>query len=141
MQLRIFGAVIVILAILLALIPAFNNCYQDGKVLTLENGKTAPMKCLWTARAAIAVAIPLALVGVLLALSRSKETRRGLHVMGIALGGIVMLLPTTLIGVCTTMTASCNQVTRPSLLAIGATVIGLNLVALVVSERRNLMPA
>ncbi len=47
-----------------------------------------------------------------------------------------MLLPTSLIGVCSLATASCNQVMQPTLLLAGGLTIVAGLVALGLGERK-----
>jgi hypothetical protein len=134
--LKIPAALIVILAILIGVLPYFFNCQYDGKALTLEDGRQVPMKCYWTARASLAVAIPLLAVGLLMAFSKQKEALRALTLVGAVLGGMVILLPTWLIGVCQHPGASCNLVMKPALVFAGILVIGISLVSLVISERK-----
>ena len=132
---KIPAVLIVILAILIGTLPYFFNCQYDGKALTLENGRQVPMKCYWTARASLAVAVPLLAVGLLIAFSRQKETLRALALVGAILGTMVILLPTRLIGVCQHPGASCNLVMKPALIFAGSLVIGVSLVGLVISRR------
>jgi len=133
--LKIPAVLIVILAILIGTLPHFFNCQYDGKALTLENGRQVPMKCYWTAQASLAVAVPLLVVGLLIAFSRQKETLRALTLVGAILGTMVILLPTRLIGVCQHPGASCNLVMKPALIFAGSLVIGVSLVCLVISQR------
>jgi hypothetical protein len=133
--LKIPTVLIVILAILIGTLPYFFNCQYDGKALTLENGRQVPMKCYWTAQASLAVAVPLLVVGLLIAFSRQKETLRALALVGAILGTMVILLPTRLIGVCQHPGASCNLVMKPALIFAGSLVIGVSLVCLVISHR------
>lgn len=132
---RTFGIVLVVLAVLVAVVPMVNNCLAEGKLITTAAGKSIPMKCFWSAQAELATGAALAVVGGLLAFSRRRETQRYLAVVGAVLGAIVMLLPTSLIGVCTDMTASCNLVMRPAMLLTGALVIAVNLGVFVASSR------
>ena len=132
---KIPAVLIVILAILIGTLPHFFNCQYDGKALTLENGRQVPMKCYWTAQASLAVAVPLLVVGLLIAFSRQKETLRALTLVGAILGTMVILLPTRLIGVCQHPGASCNLVMKPALIFAGSLVIGVSLVGLVISQR------
>jgi hypothetical protein len=133
--LKIPAVLIVILAILIGTLPHFFNCQYDGKALTLENGRQVPMKCYWTAQASLAVAVPLLVVGLLIAFSRQKETLQALALVGAILGIMVILLPTRLIGVCQHPGASCNLVMKPALIFAGSLVIGVSLVGLVISQR------
>jgi ABC-type sulfate transport system permease component len=127
---------IAILAILIGIVPYFFNCQYDGKALTLANGRQVPMKCYWTAQAALVVAVPLLVVGVMMAFSQRRETMRALTILGAILGLFAILLPTQLIGVCQHAGASCNLVMKPALIFMGVLVISISLVSLLISERR-----
>ena len=127
---------IAILAILIGIVPYFFNCQYDGKALTLANGRQVPMKCYWTAQAALVVAVPLLVVGVMMAFSQRRETMRALTILGAILGLFAILLPTQLNGVCQHPGASCNLVMKPALIFMGVLVISISLVSLVISERR-----
>ena len=132
---NIFGIALVGLALAVAIIPQFTNCYSDGKVLTLQNGKTVPMKCHWTAEAEIAVAVPLLGVGAMMVASRKRESARNLSIMGIILGAVILALPIGLIGVCATPTMICHTVMNPSLLTLGSIVVVGSIGTLVIAQR------
>jgi hypothetical protein len=133
---RIPAVAIALLAILIGVVPSFFNCQYDGKTLSLANGREVPMKCYWTARAALAVAVPLLAVGFLMAFSRRAETLRALGILGAVLGVMAILLPALLIGVCQHAGASCSLVMKPTLILAGILVIGVSLVSVAVSARR-----
>jgi hypothetical protein len=137
---RILAILIVILALLIGVLPQFFNCQYDGKALTLADGRQVPMKCTWTARASLLVAIPLLVVGLLLAFSRQRETRRALALLGAVAGILVILLPTRLIGVCQHPGASCNLVMKPALILMGILVIVASLAGLALSSRPGSVP-
>ena len=133
---RIFGVVIVACALLIAGVAQLYNCQQDGKAIQLRDAqgnptRTVPMKCYWTAEAELVTGGSLLLIGGMMALRKRKlaqeEDRRNLAVLGTALGAFTILLPTVLIGVCTDMTASCNEVMRPAMILLGAVVIAASL--------------
>lgn len=148
---RVVAMAIVALALVIGIVPQYTHCKTGAsmagsatKTAMTGNGlKTAtaaapaqPMRCYWSARAEIGVAVPLGLTGVLLVLGRRKETRRFLALLGAALGAVAMLVPTVLIGVCPTATAVCHTTMRPTLLAAGGLVVALSVVALVLNELR-----
>ena len=137
---KALGILIMALAVLIAVVPIFYNCQHDGKSLTLANGRQVPMKCLWTAMAAVATALPILGVGALQAFSRQQETRRSLSILGGLLGLSVILLPTFLIGVCAHPDASCNLVMKPALILMGILVVGINLGGLAISQRQVEQP-
>jgi hypothetical protein len=134
---RTFGVAILIAGLIVAALPQVTNCQYDGKALTLTNGRQVPMKCYWTAMAEAGVGGTIAVAGVALAASRRKETTRALTAVGASLGAVTMLLPTVLIGVCGDMTASCNQIMRPSLLLLGGLIIAASLGAFLYAQSRQ----
>ena len=138
---KVLGILIMVLAVLIAVVPQFFNCEHDGKSITLANGRQIPMKCFWTAMAAIGVALPLFGVGALQIFSRQRETRRFLSTLGAILGVSVILLPTVLIGVCAHPDASCNLVMRPALIFMGVLVTGLSLAGLAIPRTPVAQPA
>ena len=128
---KVLGISMIVLALVVGIVPLFTDCQSQGRALTLENGKTIPMKCHWTGRAELVAAFPLVGMGLVTALSRKKETGRAMGVMGLILGVFVILVPANLIGVCSTPSMLCLSVMRPTLLAAGALVIVLSGIVLV----------
>ncbi len=118
-MMKAVAAVLIVLALASAVVPALTNCFAQGRTLTLQDGRTTPMKCYWTARAELALAVPLAAVGVLMAFSRRRESQRQLGAMAGMLGICIALIPTLLIGVCQSSDMLCNSVMRPSLVLLG----------------------
>lgn len=98
------------------------------------------MKCLWTARGAIAVGVTLVVVGGLLFLSRRKETRRALGILAAILGVFTILLPSWLIGTCASDSAVCNTTMSPIMLTAGGVATAVGIVVVVVNEMRREMP-
>lgn len=133
---KFFGVLVIVVAIAIAIVPQFNNCDYAGKSLALANGNAVPMKCLWTARAELGTGIALLAVGAMMTASRRKESLRNLSVMGVILGIFVMLFPTKLIGVCSSM-MPCNTVMEPSMLALGTLAIVGSLAGMVIAVRRK----
>ena len=133
---KILGVTLLVLALAISITPQFLDCNAQGHVMTMANGKTVPMVCLWTARAEIAEGIPLFAAGVMMFLARRKESLQYLNILGIILGICVMLLPTVLIGVCDT-TMVCTTVMRPSLLTFGSLVILTSLIGILLSMRKE----
>jgi hypothetical protein len=147
---RVLALSIIALALVIGIAPQLTNCEANGgttsKGMQMSGGTgmtmgsstaakpAAKMKCLWTARAGIAVAVPLAAVGALLFFSRRKETRRALAVTTATLGLVTMLLPTALIGTCLSSSAVCNTTMSPIMLAAGGLTIAVGAVALVMNQ-------
>jgi hypothetical protein len=133
---KISAVLLIALAVLIAVVPPLTECAREGKTMALANGQSAPMRCHWTALASLAMALPLFVAGVMQWFSKRKENKRSLSILGMAMGAVVIALPTVLIGVCAHPDATCNLVMRPALIFMGTLVIGINLIDLVMSERR-----
>lgn len=115
---RMLGVIILVMAFITAIVPQFTNCEHLSRTITLANGSTVPMKCYWTAQAELGTSIPLLAIGALMTVNRHKESRRNLSILGVALGIVVLLLPTALIGVCQTL-MPCHTIMKPVLLTTG----------------------
>jgi hypothetical protein len=128
---RAIGAIILILALVIGIVPQFTDCLTQGKAITLPNGNSLPMKCHWTRQAEVAVALPLFVVGGLTIFSRRKQTLRALAMVGLALGVATILIPSYLIGVCASAEMICNMLMKPILLFSGVLIVATCMVALV----------
>jgi hypothetical protein len=116
---KAMGVVIVLLALVIAIVPAFTDCQSQGRSLTTKDGKIVPMKCHWTGIAAIGAAVPLGLTGFFSLRKQRKDTSRILAVIGAASGAFAILFPAMLIGVCANPDMICNMIMRPTLIAAG----------------------
>ncbi|MGE5620351.1 MAG: DUF4418 family protein [Sphingomonadaceae bacterium] len=116
---RIGPVIVIALALSIAIVPQFTDCLSQGRQLTLANGSNVPMKCHWTAVAELGMSLPLFATGLVLAASRRKEGARTLGLVTAALGVAVLLLPVTLIGVCSNPDMICHSVMRPFLVLAG----------------------
>jgi hypothetical protein len=134
---KVIAVVILVLALVVILVPQFTNCSAEGRTLTLQNGKTVAMKCTWSAKAELALGIPLLAVGVLMAISRRKETIRSLSVLAGIIGVLVILIPSSLIGVCASADMDCNSIMKPTMIVCGILIVLASLVALVLNERKR----
>jgi hypothetical protein len=133
---KIFGIAITLLALAIIITPQYENCEAHGQHLTLANGSTTPMRCFWSARAEIAVGVPIFTFGVMMLFVNRKETFRVLGVAGVVLGIFVLLIPTSLIGVCKSMMV-CHTVMKPSLVVFGSLVIVTSLTGLLLTFRKR----
>ena len=116
---KILGAVLIMAGFSAILLPSFYACAAEGKAIQLPGGKTLPMKCLWTARAEAGIGAMVLLVGVLLLISRTLESRKFLSLCAFGLGILIVLFPTTLIGVCANPEMPCASVMKPILFLTG----------------------
>lgn len=133
---KVIAVILVVLALTIGIVPQFTDCQSQGKAITLANGKTIPMKCHWTAIAEIAVAVPLAMVGALLFVSKRKETKLVLSVLVGVLGAFALLMPTVLIGVCSSGML-CEIVMSPILVLCGILVMVASVISLILSIRQK----
>ena len=115
----VLGVGLILLALVLAIAPAFTDCESHGKMLTTADGRAVSMKCHWTGIAEIAAAIPLGIAGLYTLRGRRGETKRMAAIVGGASGLMAILLPTVLIGTCMNPAMTCNLLMRPILLASG----------------------
>lgn len=134
---RIAAAMVVALALSIAAVPQFTDCHSQGRQLSLANGNTIPMKCHWTAMAEMGMALPLFATGLVMSASRRKETVRTLGLITSVLGVAVLLLPFSLIGVCSNPDMTCNSAMRPFLVLAGSLTVVLGLGAVGMSMARK----
>jgi hypothetical protein len=135
---RFLGIALIVLALGIGIVPHYTDCLSQGNTVALANGKTQPMKCHWTAQGEIAVAAPLAALGIVATVSRRKETLRGSGALGIVLGAVALALPLNLIGTCAMPTHICNTAMKPSILALGSlAIVGSLGVMLVAQKAKN----
>ena len=111
---RTMGIIIVILAILVAVVPQLTKCPSDMSV----------MICPYTAKAELALSLPILLEGLFLIFG-SGGSSMGLAVVGIGLGVSVILVPYSLIGV-DRSPMHCATIMKPSLLLFGVALILAN---------------
>jgi hypothetical protein len=71
---RFLGTVMILMAVVLAVAPAFTDCESQGKMLTTADGRSVSMKCHWAGVAEVAAAVPLGIAGIYALLGRRKET-------------------------------------------------------------------
>lgn len=134
---RALASLTIVLALVTGIVPQFTNCSAVGRALTLENGNQIPMKCHWSARSEIAIAIPTALAGALVLVSATKEARRGLFAVSGLLGIATILLPTELIGVCSNPDMICHSTMRPLLIFTGALTLVAGAVGIVLASTQK----
>jgi hypothetical protein len=129
---KYLGIILLVLALVIAIFPQFTTCESQGRLITLANGSTIPMKCSWTARAELGISIPILVIGALLAFIRRRDSKINLSIVGTVLGIMAVMIPTFLIGVCQTNMV-CNTVMKPILITSGSLVTVISLVSLMVS--------
>ena len=128
---RAIGAIILVLALVIGIIPQFTDCLSQGGAIELPSGATIPMRCHWTRQAEVAVAMPLGVVGIAMAVTRRRHARRVLSIVTMSLGLAAILVPTYLIGVCASEEMICAMVMKPTLLLAGILTMAVGVVGLV----------
>lgn len=125
---------IVVLGLLIAIVPQYTYCRSGGPGLnahTVEGASGAvvmshqPMRCMWTARAAILAGVPLAVMGALLLFSPAKRKESILGTLTITTGVLTMLIPTHILGTCMNPSMICNTAMQPVLLVAGGITVAL----------------
>jgi hypothetical protein len=111
---RILGVLIFLIAVGAVLVSAVTKC------------KATDMPCDYSFKAEIAVAIPLAVSGIVISIFKSKEITAGAAIVGIFLGISMILIPYTLIGVCGSPMMKCTSLMKPSLFVFGILAIALH---------------
>jgi hypothetical protein len=127
---KFLGIALIVLALAIAIVPVFTDCQSQGNSLTTTTGKIVPMKCHWNGIAEIGVAVPLLAVGVLMTINRRKTNLITMGILGIVLGGIVIIFPNGLIGVCAMATMICHSVMKPALTVLGSLAVVVSIVAI-----------
>lgn len=115
----ILGVTMVLMALVLAIAPAFTDCESHGKTLTTADGRSVSMKCHWAGIAEVAAALPLGVAGLSVLRRGRKETVRLAAIVGATAGVAALLLPTVLIGTCGSAMMICNLLMKPILLGSG----------------------
>ena len=133
---KVIAVILVVMALVIGIVPQFTDCQSQGKAITLANGKTIPMKCHWTAIAEIVVAVPLGAIGALLFVSKRKETKLVLSILAAVLGLFALLIPTVLIGVCSSGML-CEIVMSPLLVLCGILAMVASVIALLLTIRQR----
>lgn len=100
------------------------------------------MKCYWAGKSEIALGGILLLSGILLFISKTKETQICISILSIATSISSILIPTLLIGGCKKPDMLCRTTAYPCIYLIAAIVIILSLlnIALICKSNRECVP-
>jgi hypothetical protein len=132
---KVTSIAMILTALVVGIAPLFLDCQSQSRSLTTNAGASVPMKCHWTAIAEIAMAVPIAGIGILNLVNKRRESRRSLGLMAMILGAFVILLPTVLIGVCANPMMICNMVMRPLLILSGTIIAASGLYQVFAAQR------
>lgn len=119
------GACILLLGILIILTPwyIFPVCEHYGSYVITQGGMQLPMACGWTARAETGLGALLIVAGGMLLARNTRETRQASGIFSVAVGALVILTPTVLIGMCKAADHPCRLLTLPGLVVLGIVTI------------------
>ncbi len=122
---NLYGVLLVVLGILIILVPwiIFPVCEMEGSYVVTAAGAKLPMTCGWAARAESGVGALIVVAGCLLIARSSTETRQAIGIISIAMGALVVLFPTVLVGMCKVATHPCRMTTLPALEVLGIIII------------------
>jgi hypothetical protein len=127
----IFGSVIIIIGLLIALGPQF--LFK----VCLHEEDSFP-RCHWSAQAEIGIGFLIAALGVCMIVFTEPKTRLGLSI-GVFLSGIIALsIPHVLIGGCGMMAMQCRKVAFPALTVESVILLVFSAVIVVVYEMKNI---
>lgn len=134
---KILGAIAALIGVLVMATPRYilPVCEHYGRLMETKMGMMIPMKCSWTAQGELGVGLVILFAALLLMLSRQAETKRMLNAILVALGIVVILLPTTLIGVCPNPEMPCN-LTAPALELLGGLLVVVAALGIYAASRR-----
>jgi hypothetical protein len=96
---------------------------MEGIYVVTAAGAKLPMTCGWTARADTGVGALIILASGLLIARSTRETLQAVGVFSIAMGALVVLFPTVIIGMCKVAIHPCRLTTLPVLEILGVIVI------------------
>lgn len=95
------------------------------------------MRCFDTAQWELVVGIITVLAGIGLAFVKDGKLRKVLISATAVLGLLVVLIPTVLVGVCSSSMMHCVSITRPALIVIGVLQIVAGLVTLFLEKSKS----
>jgi hypothetical protein len=109
---------LVVLGTAIALAPYFLFPVCQASVPTASGG-AVPMKCFWTARAALGDGGVIVFSGLLLFFVKAPGVRLGIALAPLLAGALVAATPQWLIGVCPGEMMACRMGTLPALTLLG----------------------
>ncbi|MDR1135990.1 MAG: DUF4418 family protein [Clostridiales Family XIII bacterium] len=117
---------------------AFGPCYIFPLCAAAADGGW--MKCHWTGQAVLGVGFMIGLLGILLFMASSVQTRLGLSAAIVIAAVFAFLLPSALIGGCGMETMACRRISFPAITVISLlTAVGfaVNALYLLAHSRRS----
>ncbi|HEX3077164.1 MAG TPA: DUF4418 family protein [Lachnospiraceae bacterium] len=98
-----------------------------------------PMKCYWSSKAEIGVALILVVVAVLYYFSKTTREKTVLAILATALGIVAILIPSVLIGGCGMKTMPCQKSTFPAYYVTSAILIVISIFDVIDSYLKDSM--
>ncbi len=129
----IFGIILLILGVVLALMPQIILPACD-KGIELANGSTVPMKCHWTGIFCTILGAFVTLSGILALILRNAQTQRVLGVFSILFAVTAILTATCIVGVCKNAIMPCRMGTLPGILVISVLIIAVSILQIIANR-------
>ena len=122
---KFFGIGLAVLGIALAVTPFFADCASQGEYMKNAMGMLMPMRCYGNRAAEVAIGAPLFAVGAVMTFAKFKSKAGFFALSGVAvLAGLAgILMPTKVVGTCSSPTAICNTLMKPMLISIGSVIV------------------
>ena len=126
---KITSIVIIVLGAILMLGTStiFKTCDINEKI----------MKCHWAGRTEIVIGFLLFLSGILLIISKAKETKIILYIMSIAISISAILIPTVIIGGCIKADMICRTISYPCIYLISSIAIAISIIGLALQHKNK----
>lgn len=151
---RIIAAVLILIGLLIILTPwyIFPICEiaEKSGTLQMETGGNndmnmesgSHMTCWYTAEAEAGTGALVILAGLVLLALPNRDSRRSLGIIAAGLGVVTVLLPTYLIGMCTSFPDTpCNIGTKPALILLGALTVITGIYLVLAKDETPIAPA
>ncbi|MDR2745521.1 MAG: DUF4418 family protein [Desulfovibrio sp.] len=109
---------VIVLGFLIAATPYYLFPVCTGRI-TAVNGAFLPMKCFWTAKAALGCGGVIVCAGIIIALASSPGVCLGVALTLLPISALVTAFPTVHVGVCQNEMMPCRMGTLPALCLLG----------------------
>ena len=125
-----------LLAILYAVLTVL-LIWGPQSIFAVCEAEEKQMKCYWSTRAVLVIAVILLVIAVLLFAAKSIETKIALSLLTIASAVMVILIPAKVIGGCSMKTMACQSLTFPAFYVIGVVLIASAAAEIVILTRER----
>ncbi|HEX3077184.1 MAG TPA: DUF4418 family protein [Lachnospiraceae bacterium] len=128
-----------LLILIVYLIAAIVYIFGPLTIFKICEAEDHPMKCYWSSKAEIGIALILVVVAVLNYFSKTTREKTFLAILAIALGIVAILIPSVLIGGCGMKTMPCQKSTFPAYYVTSAILIVVSIFDVIDSYLKDSM--